>query len=100
MKITLATFKAFIRKADLVPKTIYVKQTSSFDGMVDCVAETKDEFRIVDNIDFSESNTLGIRGLWLVLGGRDHFEKFQGEYLSGIRVSNSCGSSIIATERD
>ena len=89
-KITLSTFKAFIRKNS---DGLYSKTNSRFDGMIDCVSAVKDEFSPVqaDKV---------IRGaIWLVFGSRDYFRPFENESFIGIEVSNCCGCGILAVRK-
>ena len=94
-RITRATFKAFItrNRANLMIRT-----ESSFDGMTDCVERTgAREFRPVEDARSGcENNTLGIQGVWLVGSSRDWFSAFNADGLTGIHVSNCCGSFTVA----
>jgi hypothetical protein len=94
-KITLATFKKFIR--DNIDN-LYISQISRFDGMTDCVESIQDKrFYKVEKVDMTKPNTLGIGGLWLVLSGRDYFTEYENESMMGIRLDNCCGANIITT---
>lgn len=94
-KITLATIKKFVKEN---ATNLYVKCTSSFDGMTDCVKSRTDGFVKVDQtkIDLKKEQDLGIERLWFVRGSRDYFSPYNEAGLSGFVISNSCGSSIIA----
>jgi hypothetical protein len=95
-KITLATFKSFIRKnAD----ALFVNEKSSFDGMVDCVTACEGGFAPAEALDKFESHTLGLRGLWLVGGSRDYFKAYEDDKFVGIEVCNCCGRSIVAVAK-
>ena len=67
-KITRATLKKFIK---MFENNLYVKQTSAFDGMTDCVQEVFSDFTKVEKIDLENRYTFGIKGLWLVGQSRD-----------------------------
>ena len=94
-RITRATFKTFIarNRANLMIRT-----ESSFDGMTDCVEHTGSHtFRPVEDAQPGcENNTLGIQGVWLVGSSRDWFSAFNADDLTGIHVSNCCGSFTVA----
>ncbi len=95
-KTTLATIKAFVRRN---ASGLYVRTTSSFDGMTDCVQSVKGEFRKVESLEAShKSNTLGIQGAWFVGGSRDYFDAYDENGFKGYRVYNSCGSFILAVK--
>lgn len=97
-KITLATVKKFIREN---ANNLFVNCTSSFDGMTDCVESRDDGFTKVDpqKINMNQEHDLGIERLWFVRGSRDYFEPYEDVMYSGIRIFNSCGSSVIATKK-
>lgn len=95
MKATKSTLKSFIRKNT---GNIYINIKSSFDGMIDGCAYYNDGFtKAVETKDFNE-NTLGINGVWLVGGSRNHFEAYNDGIYSGYRAFNCCGSFILATK--
>ena len=91
-KITLATFKKFIKDMD----GLYINVTSSFDGMTDCCESIRDGFQKARAADHVYPNNLDIEGVWCVLQSRDWFYPYSDSTLSGIRVSNSCGAFIVA----
>jgi hypothetical protein len=95
-KITLATFKSFIRKNAV---SLFVNQKSSFDGMVDCVTACEGGFTRAEAEDKFESHSLGLRGLWLVGSSRDYFRAYEDEKFVGIEVTNCCGRSIVAVAK-
>lgn len=101
-KITLATFKRFVRMNSYSEDALFVLVQSAFDGMTDCVQAVKDIPAKVDHtkIDLSKPNTLGIAGVWLVGDSRDYFYKYEDALLEGFRVSNSCGSFIVAKMKE
>ena len=93
-KITLATFKSFVKKNR---NQLLINVGSSFDGMTDCVQSTNDSgFSTALDSDTPFNNNLGIHGVWLVFGSRDYFYPSNENGLTGIKVSNCCGSFTIA----
>jgi hypothetical protein len=97
-KITLATFKAFVRKNRSV---LEVKCESSFDGMVDGVRRNEGAaFRPIQPSQWGneDRNTLGINGVWLVGSSRDSFSHYADGERTGIEVYNCCGSFILAIQ--
>jgi len=97
-KITRATLKSFIKR-EHKNNNLFVKTKSSFDGMVDCVMATSDDFRKVEEINFDDSHTLGLKGLWLVGESRDYITEYSDDNYIGYYISNCCGSSIVAMKR-
>ena len=96
-KITLSTFKSFIRKN---AGKILVQVRREFDGMVDGVRDTEDRsFTPALPSDRHSKHTCGICGVWLVLGSRDYFHAYEDETRQGILVSNCCGSFVLAVEK-
>lgn len=96
-KITLATFKKFVRENR---SKLLVKVESSFDGMQDMVSGIKDaKFTPAENWDRAIDNSLGIRGLWLVGQSRDWFTAFENDEFIGIEYSNCCGNGIVAIKK-
>lgn len=96
-KITLATFKNFIKKNE---GNLLVNEVSSFDGMHDCVMSSeKKGFRAITKTESNLKNNLGIVGLWLVGSSRDYFKQYEDEQHTGIEVYNCCGSQIIAIKK-
>tara|TARA_R110002020_G_scaffold472206_1_gene699969 strand:- start:318 stop:614 length:297 start_codon:yes stop_codon:yes gene_type:complete len=96
-KATRATLKSFIKKnrAELL-----IKVGSTFDGMVDCVMPVEDnDFSPALDTDRCTSNTLGVHGVWLVLGGRDYITRIETDDLVGLRVSNCCGDFSVAINK-
>ena len=95
-KITLATFKSFIRKNN----NLHLMTHRQFDGMVDgCVDNPDKQFYPVIIEERHTQHTLNIAGLWLVLGGGDRFYSFEDHSFTGITVSNCCGSYTLATPK-
>lgn len=94
-KITLATFKSFARRNK---GELFVNVNSSFDGMVDgCTSQHYGFVPVTEHADHAE-NTLGIPGVWLVHGSRDHFTAYDDGVYAGIKVCNCCGHFILATQ--
>jgi hypothetical protein len=85
-KITLATFKSFIKKS---PK-LYVEHKSSFDGMTDCVQRVDRPIKEV-----SKEKAIGMDGVYLVGGSRDRFNYMENDKFVGIEAYNCCGSAIL-----
>ena len=96
-KITMATLKSFIRKN--VDKGLFLNVKSSFDGMQDCCESRNDGFLRVVREEGYISNTLGLRGLWVVGSSRDYLSKYEDSRFIGIEYSNSCGRGIVAVEK-
>ena len=97
-KTTRATIKSFIKR-EAKNNNLYVKTKSSFDGMTDCVQDVKDNFRKVNEINFSDKYSFGIRGLLLVGQSRDSFDDYADQDYIGYKIYNCCGTSIIAMKR-
>lgn len=98
-KVTLATVKSFIKKNI---NDLYIRMDSRFDGMVDCVMPNSEaNFSKVDptKLDFSKPD-FGLEGFWHVGQSSDYFEFFQENNMTGFKVSNCCGSSILAIKKD
>jgi len=94
MKITKATFKKFLKQPNLL-----ISQRSTFDGMVDGVMPSSDKsFKPIEP-DGHVENTLGIKGVWLVGGGRDFFTHYEKDGIIGIEVYNCCGSFIVGVRK-
>lgn len=90
-KITLATLKSFIRKAE----ELFVIHHSSFCGMSDMV-ETNENPTLIK---VSKEDAIGIKGVWVVGGSRDYFWFKETETMYGIRVSNACGHATLWTNK-
>lgn len=95
-KITLATLKTFFNKNS---NNIFIKELSRFDGMVDCVMPTKDEFSQVKRSENINDRDLGFSGCWLVGSSRDSISIYEDDIYTGFQVYNSCGSWIAATPK-
>jgi len=93
MKTTLATIKRFIRENK---DSLYINVKSSFDGMVDCVMPLDGGFRKAEAEKDHNNHTLGISGAWFVLSSRDYFYDYHENGYKGYKVSNCCGSFILA----
>ena len=101
-KITLSTIKSFINKNR---ERLFINVKFSFDGIIDCVSSLNHGF-VPAKKDKTESkcsdyykSTQGIEGAWFVGCSRDYFEKFEDGNLIGYKISNSCGSFILATNK-
>lgn len=95
-RITLATVKSFIRKND---GRIHINVKSRFNGMIDGLEFNNDGFSKAEKTEWNQEYTLGIAGAWFVGSSRDRFSDFDDGKYSGIRVSNACGSFILATQK-
>ena len=93
-KITKSTFKAFLRKN---PRPL-IKVGSNFDPMVDCVMPVAGGFDVAREANYPCENNLGLAGVWLVGGSRNYFTEYIKDGLVGIRVSNCCGSFVVAAK--
>ena len=99
-KITLATVKSFIRKAN----TLYIKNISHFSGMTDSVEQFENpKFKAVEftmaKKGYYQDNQLGIFGAWFVFGGRDQFTKYDDSEYIGYEIYNCCGSFLLVTPK-
>lgn len=95
-KITLATIKSFIKKNN---DNLFIDVCSKFNGMIDCIDSVNTGF---DKVKFNTENlknTLGIPGAWFVGDSRDWFTIYEDDKLQGFKISNCCGSFIIATNK-
>ena len=94
-KITRTTIKSFIKKHR---GELFINVLSVFDGMVDGVQEVKGGFAPAAYTEKGYSdNNLGIYGAWFVGHGGDYFTAYDNGAFKGFRVSNCCGSFILAT---
>lgn len=96
-KITKATFKNFIKKAE----EFFINVRTEFDGMTDGVESRNKGFQLASGeFKDSGSGSLGFDGIWLVGSSRDRFSYYESETMEGIRVYNSCGSFIVAIKKE
>ena len=96
-KITKATFKSFIRKNE---GKLYIMCKSNFDSQDDCVRGNENRsFKLAIKKEEFTKNTLGIKGIWLVGGSGNYFDKYEDENYTGIELYNCCGSQIIAVQK-
>ena len=95
-KITLATVKSFIRKAG---DNLYIREDSTFDGMIDGTRFFNSEFEKAEKTDWAVNHSLGINGLYLVKQSRDYFTHFDNGEFIGIDYYNSCGSGVLAVKK-
>ena len=93
-KITLATVKAFINRNKA---NLYVKVTSDFDGMTDCIQSVNDTFKPAKFNESSDHYLCGISGVYIVGSSRDYFRLYETDNAIGVIISNSCGSAILVT---
>jgi hypothetical protein len=93
--ITLATFKAWIRKN---PNFLIMRE-SGFDPMVDGISyDSSAEFKPALAAAFPCDNNLGFCGIWLVGGSRNTFTEYRKNGFVGIEVYNCCGSFTVAVK--
>jgi len=97
------TFKTFLKHGY---GKLFIKNLSSFDGMVDCVMPMdnqgwhkltpKDDQKDlpINEIMGSHDYNLGFNGIWLTKQ-RDFFNWYKSNDYVGIEVSNCCGNFII-----
>lgn len=95
MKLTKTNFKTFIKKNS---DKLLIRVKSDFDGMVDGCRSVKMDFIQASKTDLSFENTFGIRGAWLVGGGRDYFMPYNENGITGIEVYNCCGRFIVGVK--
>ena len=93
-KITRTTIKSFIKKHR---GELFINTLSVFDGMVDGVQDVKGGFVPASSPERECDNNLGIAGAWFVGHGGDYFTEYDNGAFKGYRVSNCCGSFILAT---
>jgi hypothetical protein len=95
-KITLATIKSFVKKNP----ELYMRRSSKFDGMIDCVVSTQSTtFRRTLRSEINLQRTLGIAGAWFVGGSRDYFDQFDDGEFVGYRIHNCCGAFYLAIKK-
>lgn len=93
----MATIKSWVKKSS---GKIYIKNESSFDGMVDCVMPVRDSsFQLANNTERNIENTLGINGAWFVRQSDDFLKEYENDVYKGYSVSNCCGSFILAIKK-
>ena len=85
----MATVKAFVRKNS---DKLFVKVESSFDGMVDGVMPTKDNFRQV-----KQEDAFGSKGVWVVGSSNDYITAYEDNKYIGFKIGNCCGSGLLVT---
>lgn len=96
-KITLATLKSFAKRNE---NNIFFKVKSDFDGMTDCVQSVKSNWQKSEIVEPNNYYQSGIKGIYTVGSSRDYFGIYEDEKYFGIRVSNCCGSSILAVKKE
>jgi hypothetical protein len=95
-KLTKATVKSFIKKN---AEQLHINLKSRFDGMTDCVESVNGGFEKAKTTQEHIEYTLGIAGAWFVGSSRDYFSQYEDSTMTGIIVSNSCGSFILAVQK-
>lgn len=96
-KITKATFKSFLKNAQI--ENLFINVKSSFDGMTDSCEQRNGGFKPAQKTDSHIEYTLGFNGIWIVGGGRDYFQVFESNGFKGFEVFNACGSFIVAQKQ-
>jgi hypothetical protein len=94
-RITKATFKGFVNRNR---ERLYIKVKREFDGMIDGCRDCKADFEPMQPAGMAD-HTLGIKGVWLVGDGRDYFSPYDDDVMTGLQVSNCCGSFIVAIKK-
>lgn len=94
-RITKATLKAFVNRNR---ERLYIKVKREFDGMIDGCRDCQMDFEPIQPKGMAE-HTLGINGVWLVGDSRDYFYPYDDDVMTGLRVSNCCGSFILAIKK-
>ena len=95
-KITMATVKAFIKKA----KNLQIKCLSTFDGMIDGSRQLDDVFEPIKITQHNPEHTFNISGAYFIgRGSRDYFSLYESDTKIGIDVYNSCGNFILAIDK-
>jgi hypothetical protein len=93
-KITVATFKAFVRKNR---DKLLIKCMSSFDAMTDGTEYNHGAaYEPVKATDCDAGHTLGISGVWIVGRSRDYVNAITEPGLVGYEVHNCCGNFAVA----
>lgn len=97
-KITIATLKAFAKRNE---GKIYSKEQSSFDGITDCVEQTKGQWQKSEIKEAGWNNyyKTGIQGIYTVGQSRDYLTIYEDSEFYGIEVYNCCGKTILAVKK-
>ena len=104
-KTTLATVKSFI-KSSVIKNNLFLIVKSKFDSMDDGIRfnwdNLKNDLELVDVSKFNKDNrnTMGISGIWFVNGSANYFHPHETETHYGFRVSNCCGSFVVASKKN
>lgn len=93
-KITLATFKSFIKKNY---ENVYIQVKSDFDGMTDSIQSIKEDFKLPNRSENIE-NELGLEGIWLT-HSKNYVDQYEDKNFIGYKVYNCCGSFIAAIKK-
>ena len=97
-KITLASLKSFARRNK---NSLFYKEKSSFDGMVDCVVSSKNEWQKTElNTEKTGYYQTGIQGIYTVSQSGNIFTMYEDDNYFGIEVYNCCGCSILAVKKE
>lgn len=98
-KITKATLKKFVRENR---DKLFINTRSRFSGMIDGCEIVNNGFKsiIEDDKVISSDYTLGIKGVWLVGGGRDYFREYNDPDFTGIETTNCCGCFVLAVRNE
>jgi hypothetical protein len=97
-KITIATVKAFIRRAKAAG-TLLVRCDSSFDGMTDCVERNRDAHFFAPQEARDHGNNMGLQGIYFVGQSGNWCSAFDDGDHAGFKVSNCCGSWVVAVKK-
>ena len=92
----MATLKAF---ANRNKERLYAKTESQFDGMTDCIEKVEDEFKPTQITSETDYYRTGIQGIYTVGSSRDYFDIYENSVYFGIRVLNSCGTTILTVKK-
>jgi hypothetical protein len=100
-KITVATVKAFIRKA-VNTQSLFFKEISKFDSMTDGVVKNPesqfDSYEDITEVS-TDKYTLGIPGVWFVQSSGNSCSRYEDSKFEGFKVYNCCGSWIVAKKK-
>ena len=97
-RITLTTFKSFIRKNRA---SLHIRHEADFDGMTDSVEiNHAAAFRPAKDAVHPTENNLGISGIWLVRGSRNEFSAYEDGRFVGLSFSNCCGWGTVAVPKN
>jgi len=96
-KITLATYKRFALRHQ---NELYVKNLSSFNGMIDMVDKVDNpRWQKTKLSEDSRREDEFVKGAWTVGSSRDSFSLYEDDEYVGIEIYNCCGSDIVAIKK-